>query len=154
MLFAYGTLQDPDILRAVLGRTIPRAARQSAVAHDFAVVYYPGRPYPALIPAPGAQASGMLITGLDAHDVLVLDAFEGDEYRRATLQILCAGATLRADAYFPTQAIRADAVPWSLPEWTLRHKPGVLAGETATASALRERLSAPDPHSPSILRHQ
>ena len=154
MLFAYGTLQDSDILLAVLGRTVPAAALQSAVAHDFAVVYYPGRPYPALVTAPGTQASGMLITGLDADDLQVLDAFEGEEYRRSTLQIICAGATLRADAYLPTQAIRADAVPWSLPEWTLRHKPGVVASETASASALRQRLSAPDQHNYSILRHQ
>lgn len=145
MLFVYGTLQDPDVLAAVLGRPVDVGALAPAQAPGHHAVTYPGRVYPALVAASGAIAPGLLIDGLDTLDLAVLDAFEGDEYRRAEIDITQAGRTLRAQVYLPAIAIAPDAAPWSLVDWTKRHKPAVIAAETGTATALRQRLTAQSP---------
>ena len=52
MLFVYGTLRDPDVLGAVLGRP---ATGLNAAAPGYAVVNYPGRVYPALLRRPATR---------------------------------------------------------------------------------------------------
>lgn len=145
MLFVYGTLQDPDVLGAVLGKPVDAATLQPAVAPGFRAVAYPGRVYPALVPAPGGMAEGRIVEGLDARDLAVLDAFEADEYRRGKLEVLIAQQRHEVDAYLPVIAISAGGPAWSLADWTARHKQAVIGSETATASALRKRLSAQVP---------
>ena len=71
-LFAYGTLRDPDILWAILGRSIPDHARLMARAPGYAAVHYPGRTYPALIGNPMEAAPGLVLDGLSPLDVAVL----------------------------------------------------------------------------------
>ncbi len=141
-LFVYGTLQDADVLAAVLGRPVDIAALRPASAPDFKAVAYPGRVYPALVPCPGTTAPGLLIGGLDPLDLAVLDAFEGEEYRRTTITIVLDENAVQAQAYLPVIAIPAIAPAWSLYHWSTAHKPQVIAGETSTAQSLRRRLSA------------
>jgi gamma-glutamylcyclotransferase (GGCT)/AIG2-like uncharacterized protein YtfP len=152
MLFAYGTLQDPDILGAVLGRVVDMASLKAAQADGFVAITYPGRPYPALAPSPGASAPGKLITGLSEKDWALLDAFEGEEYCRASMEIRVGNLPQLTQAYFPTIVIPAQGAIWRLEDWTGLHKPRVLAGEVASATALRHRLSTSAPHT-SRLRH-
>lgn len=142
MLFVYGTLQDADILSAVLGRQVDAAALYPATAPGYRAVAYPGRVYPALVMSTADNAPGLLLDGLSDLDLAVLDAFEGEEYRRQTIAVLAAGAPHQADAYLPVVSISPAAPAWSLLEWTAVHKPAVLGRESATATALRERLSA------------
>jgi hypothetical protein len=142
LLFAYGTLQDEDVLAAVLGRPIDVQALHQASSPDFKAVAYPGRVYPALVPCPGQAAPGRLIGSLDALDLAVLDAFEGDEYQRSTIPVLQDGQTITAQAYLPVITIPASAPAWSLERWSAEHKPQVIAGETGTAKSLRRQLSA------------
>lgn len=146
MLFVYGTLQDRDILGAVLGRIVDPVRLRPATAPGFRAVTYPGRVYPALAPHPGDAAPGLVIDGLDQLDFRVLDAFEGAEYRRARITVQVDGVQCPADAYLPVTAIDGTAATWSLHEWTTRHKPAVVADETATGTVLRQRLSARAPH--------
>ena len=54
MLFVYGTLRDPQLLSAVLGRP---ATGLNAAAPGYAAVHYPGRIYPALVRRPGSAAA-------------------------------------------------------------------------------------------------
>jgi len=126
-LFAYGTLQDSDILAAVLGRTVPASALSSAALPGFSIVHYPGRAYPALRARSGAVAEGTLIADLRSYDWSALDAFEGDEYRRQTLDVTTSGGPVSAELYLPTRPIPGDAEPWTLAHWLLQHKPRVLA---------------------------
>ena len=105
-------------------------------------MHFPQRVYPALLAAPGASASGLLLHGLAPHELDILDAFEGDEYRHAVVPVQTPDGVVEADAYLPVVAIPPDAEPWTLANWTTMHKPAILAGELATASALRARLSA------------
>ena len=141
-LFAYGTLQDSDILGAALGRPVLPGSLRPATVPDHAAVYYPGRVYPALVTRMGAMASGMLITGLNALDLAVLDAFEGDEYRRSIISVRLGGELVRAETYLPAAPIPPNAPDWTLSVWLRDHKPAVLATETGLASQLRTRLAA------------
>lgn len=141
-LFVYGTLRDPDVLDALLGRTLPASERVAASAPGFDAVHYPRRVYPALIATPGANAPGLLLHNLAVSELAILDAFEGDEYRRATIAVQAPSGIVDADVYLPVVAIPPDAAPWTLDTWTLLHKPSVLDGERRTAKILRERVSA------------
>ncbi|SEQ26585.1 Gamma-glutamyl cyclotransferase, AIG2-like [Devosia sp. YR412] len=141
-VFFYGTLRDPDILAAALGRTIPADDLVAAVAHGYAAVYFPGRVYPALVPRPGATAPGLLLHHATTEDRAALDAYEGNEYRRAALRVHVEGTGVTADAYLPVMTIAADSPPWSLEQWTRLHKAAVIAEETAAARAARQRLAA------------
>ena len=145
MLFVYGTLQDADILAAVLGRPIDMTRLRPAAAPGYRAVAYPGRVYPALVASAADSAPGLLLDGLSALDVAVLDAFEGDEYRRETIAVLAGGIAHQADAYLPIGPISATGPAWSLRDWTTAHKPAVLGRESATATALRQRLSSRPP---------
>ncbi|MCF6525196.1 gamma-glutamylcyclotransferase [Streptomyces sp. JJ36] len=76
-LFVYGTLRFPEILRRLLGRVPPA---EPAAVPGWRAAALAGRPYPGLVPAPGAVAPGILLTGLTAGEWAALDAFEGAEY--------------------------------------------------------------------------
>ncbi|MFI6210614.1 gamma-glutamylcyclotransferase family protein [Nocardia brasiliensis] len=76
-LFAYGTLQFPEMLEVLLGR-VPTLTPAAAVGWRAAAL--PGLLYPGLVPHPAAVAPGVLITGLAAGEWHILDTFEDDEY--------------------------------------------------------------------------
>lgn len=145
MLFIYGTLQDADVLGAVLGRMVDVAGLRRAVAPGYRAVAYPGRVYPALVASDADAAPGLLLEVLSGIDLAVLDAFEGAEYRREAILVLADNTRQQADAYLPVAAIPATAPAWSLADWTAAHKPAVLGREAGTAAALRQRLSAQAP---------
>ncbi|WP_375450744.1 gamma-glutamylcyclotransferase family protein [uncultured Devosia sp.] len=141
-LFVYGTLRDPDLRRALLSRRADGDAITVAQAPGFRAVHMPGRVYPGLVALAGASAPGLLLQGLTAAELDMLDAFEGDEYHRATLVVLTETGETTAMAYLPTMSVSTDATPWTLAHWSLIHKPDVLAGEIATVTTLRARLTA------------
>lgn len=147
-LFVYGTLRDPDLLAAVLGRPLRAASLHPARAPGYKSVHYPNRIYPALVRSPGAAAEGLLITGLTPFERDLLDAFEGEEYRRGPVATMLADEPElhEADAYLPVIAVPTDAHEWSLSRWQAEHKPRVLVSESAEAARLRERLIAIRPN--------
>lgn len=113
-LFAYGTLQLPEVMRAVTGRDFPaRPARLPGYARR----RLRGRSFPGICPAPGASADGLLFDGIDAQTLARLDAFEDDFYRRETLPVFTPdGAAWAAEVY----VIRAECLGLLLPEeWSL-----------------------------------
>ena len=142
-LFVYGTLRDPDLLVGVVGRPVTGLA---AAAPGFVAVHYPGRIYPALVRRPGGAAAGLVLTDLSPFEVDLLDAFEGAEYRRAVIPVMIDEELHEAFAYLPAIAIPADAEPWGLADWQIRHKSRVLKGERATAEELRLKLIAIRPN--------
>jgi gamma-glutamylcyclotransferase (GGCT)/AIG2-like uncharacterized protein YtfP len=142
MLFVYGTLRDPQLLSALLGRP---ASGLAAAAPGYAAVHYPGRVYPALVRRPGAAAPGLVLTDLTPFEMDLLDAFEGDEYRRAIIPVIIDEELHEAGVYLPTVAV-GDQPDWSLSDWQEEHKGRVLAGERATAEELRMKLIAIRPN--------
>lgn len=142
MLFVYGTLRDPELLSAVLGR---HATGLTATAPGFAAVHYPGRIYPALVRRPGAATPGLVLTDLTPFDLDLLDAFEGEEYRRGVVPVMIHEELHEAFAYLPAVAVK-DQPDWSFARWQAEHKARVLGTEKATADALRIKLIAIRPH--------
>jgi gamma-glutamylcyclotransferase (GGCT)/AIG2-like uncharacterized protein YtfP len=113
-LFAYGTLQIPDVLRAVTGRAFPSEPARLAGHARYRVN---GRPYPGLCREPGSEAEGLLYCGLDEDALQRLDAFEDDFYRRQTLKVATlAGEIVAAEVYVvpPEQESILIRAPWSL----------------------------------------
>jgi hypothetical protein len=147
-LFVYGTLRDSDLLAAVLGRPLQGAGLHPARAPGYKSVHYPKRIYPALVRSPGAAAEGLLITGLSPFERDLVDAYEGEEYRRAPIATMLVDEPElhEADAYLPVIAVPTDAHEWSLSRWQAEHKPRVLVSESAEAARLRERLIAIRPN--------
>lgn len=141
-LFVYGTLRDPELLAAVLGRRVDPRAVAAATAPGFRTVHYPGRPYPALIRVPGAAAEGLLLLGLSRLERQVLDAYEGEEYRRSVIAVLVDEEMHETETYLPTQVIDGTAEAWTLEAWQEVHKPKVLAGERRLAARLRSEIAA------------
>jgi hypothetical protein len=147
-LFVYGTLRDPDLLAGVLNRLLNAAAIHPARAPGFRAVHYPGRIYPALVRAPGAAAEGLLLTDLTPFERDLLDAFEGEEYRRGTIAAMLVDEPElhEAFAYLPVIAVSPDTPAWSLSSWQRQHKARVLAAEAGTAADIRKRLIAARPN--------
>ena len=147
-LFVYGTLRDPDLLIAIVGRPLKPGCAHPARAPGHKAVHYPGRAYPALVRAPGVAAEGLLLIALTPFERDLLDAYEGEEYvRRPIPTMLTDEPELHeADAYLPAAAVPANAAEWSLEQWQASHKARVLAGEVAEAERLRQRLIAIRPH--------
>jgi hypothetical protein len=110
-LFVYGTLRDPELLAAVLGRALRLGTIHPARAPGFKAVHYPNRIYPALIRSPGTAAEGLLVIGLSPFERDLLDAWEGEEYRRAPIatMLMDEPELHEADAYLPVGFLPADA---------------------------------------------
>ena len=116
-LFAYGSLQIPEVLLAVTGACFPaRPARLPGYA-SYRLV---GRPYPGLRRAPGASTEGVLYTHVSAAALRRLDRFEDDFYRRETLLVSIGfGRTVHAEVYvIPSRYhARLSGQPWDLEEF-------------------------------------
>ena len=145
-LFVYGTLRDPDLLSGVLGRSSMPTDAMTAAAPGFAAVHYPGRIYPTLVRRPGAAAPGMVLLDLTPFEIDLLDAFEGEEYRRAIIPVMIGEELHEAFAYLAAIEVGADAPAWTLADWQIRHKSRVLGAERATADELRLKLIAIRPN--------
>jgi hypothetical protein len=147
-LFVYGTLRDPDLLVAVLGRLLLPGTVHRARAPGFRVAVYPGRSDPGITRVPGGAAEGLLITGLSPFERDLLDAWEGDGYRRTPIatMLLDEPELHEADAYLPVIAISAAAADWSLSRWQAEHKAATLVAAVAAAARLRQRLIAMRPN--------
>ncbi|WP_069160094.1 gamma-glutamylcyclotransferase family protein [Nocardia altamirensis] len=76
-LFAYGTLQFPEVLEVLLDR-VPDLS--PTTAPGWRVAALPDRVYPGLVPGTDSVAHGVLLSGLTAGEWAILDAFEDDEY--------------------------------------------------------------------------
>lgn len=106
-VFAYGTLMWPEVLEAVAGR---RLAGGAATLAGYKRLRVKGEHYPAVVPSPGDLVEGVLYRGLTAAELACLDAFEGVEYDRASVDI----GQVRAEVYVLSPGWRhiAEAEPW------------------------------------------
>lgn len=140
-LFVYGTLRDPDILAAVLTHPWPAAQSAPAKAPAYRVIAYPGRTYPVLVASTQDTAPGLLLSGLSAMDLARLDAFEGDEYHRATITVLSELTPTLAFVYLPLATIREQGA-WSLEHWAHHHKTAMLLDLTTMAGQDARQIEA------------
>jgi len=123
-LFAYGTLRDPEVLTAVLGR-LPEMGPPGRLPGHVALTVV-GQCYPVLVPRAGTATPGTLISGLSSADWQLLDGYEGPGYRRQSVRVAADGGTVTAQAYFPLRGLKAGPIRWDLDDWTRRHKQAFL----------------------------
>ncbi|WP_280243532.1 gamma-glutamylcyclotransferase family protein [Nocardia abscessus] len=133
-LFAYGTLQIPEVLSALLGR-VPDSAPSKLTGWRAAPL--PERLYPGLVQSDGNVAQGRTITGVTPEEWLLLDRFEDDVYEllRVTLDdgrdawiYAWPGATMSGD--------------WLLDEFVSAHLDAYVTRCTAWLARDRGRHSA------------
>ncbi|MBN2806068.1 MAG: gamma-glutamylcyclotransferase [Prolixibacteraceae bacterium] len=98
-LFVYGTLLFPEVVKKLIGKHVT----QKAVLDNYRRIEIIERgqrlPYPALLPLAGARTEGMLLSGLTAQELLLLDEYEGEEYERTEVSVLTDTGTCKAWCY-------------------------------------------------------
>ena len=124
-LFAYGTLQVPEILEALCGRALRgRPAR----LEGFGRGRIRDEVYPAVAPRAGARTVGQLYLDLRDADLAALDAFEGEIYDRRSLAVtpLDESPAVVAWVYVlvPEAAPLLCDEPWDLATFERAHAPG------------------------------
>lgn len=112
-VFTYGSLMFPEVWRRVVrGEYRSLTARLDGHAR-FAIE---GETYPGMVARDGAWVEGMLYFDVSPADIGALDAFEGSEYRRDTVDVvLASGERVEAGTYIYLLPQKLSGSPW-LPE--------------------------------------
>ncbi|MCH9674200.1 MAG: gamma-glutamylcyclotransferase [Gammaproteobacteria bacterium] len=133
-VFAYGTLSFPPLMRAVCGQSYRHAP---ATLHGFARWKVRGQVYPGAIEREGAAIDGLVYAGVDDLGVRLLDAFEGELYRRCLLQVECEPQGVEAFVYTVDveNAGRLSEAPWDPEAFRSAH----LARYVRACQAFHER---------------
>jgi gamma-glutamylcyclotransferase (GGCT)/AIG2-like uncharacterized protein YtfP len=84
-LFAYGTLEFPEILEIVAGR--PFESVRPAFAEGYRRNMLAGRRYPGIRPDASTRTDGVLYLDLDSDAMHRVDRFEGDVYDRREVRV-------------------------------------------------------------------
>jgi gamma-glutamylcyclotransferase (GGCT)/AIG2-like uncharacterized protein YtfP len=100
-IFAYGTLEAPEVVALVLGRTLPGV---EARLDDFARHRVRGRLFPGIVPRTEAATPGTLLREASDADLARLDSFEGALYERRRVEVTLTartedGRVLREEAW-------------------------------------------------------
>jgi gamma-glutamylcyclotransferase (GGCT)/AIG2-like uncharacterized protein YtfP len=83
-LFCYGTLQVPEVMHAVTGRTY---RGEPATLHGYAIYRVKNAEYPGIIRTADSEIEGIVYEDVSEHDLNVLDLFEGNFYKRQLLNV-------------------------------------------------------------------
>jgi gamma-glutamylcyclotransferase (GGCT)/AIG2-like uncharacterized protein YtfP len=119
-LFVYGTLQFADVLRVLLGR-IPDSC--TAALPGWRAAALARRTYPGLVPA-AATVHGVLLTGLTADEVELLDDYESGPYDLRKLTLADGRA---AWAYVWIDPSTVQAPDWSAADFAIEYLPSFAA---------------------------
>ena len=126
-LFSYGTLEIPEVIAAVTGRTF---ASTVAVLPDHARFLLHGETYPGVVHSYRAEVRGVLYRGVDRDSLALLDLFEGDFYRRSRVRVTTASRQrLTAEAYLvpASYELLLSQQPWERERFVAEHLNGFLA---------------------------
>ncbi len=83
-MFVYGTLEIPEVVRALLGR-VP--AGEVATLRGYVRGMVRGRSYPGARTRAGAETVGIVYEGVSGRELRLLDRFEGTMYRRRRVRV-------------------------------------------------------------------
>jgi len=124
-LFAYGTLQFPQVLRALTARSLPG---EPATLDGYARFLVRGAHYPGIVPRADTRTGGVLWRGVTDADLKVLDRFEGDLYERVVVDAVTRDGPRRAWCYVvaPRQRQRLTGEPWTNEHFAANHLAGYL----------------------------
>ncbi len=85
-LFVYGTLLSSEITEKLTGKTFKTL---HAVLEGYKMYCVKGCDYPAIIMEEGAETIGKILVNIDDSDLKILSVFEGDEYEKREVKVLC-----------------------------------------------------------------
>jgi gamma-glutamylcyclotransferase (GGCT)/AIG2-like uncharacterized protein YtfP len=139
-LFVYGTLMDPQRVAALTGKHFARVEATLVGFERHASRFG----YPYILPKPGATVHGLLLLDVDPVSLQRLDAYEaeGDLYRRRSVEVLVAGAPVRAMTYVGHRvaaAARRSSRPPHARESSPAGRDATTPGNGVRASPQRER---------------
>ncbi|MEY2934796.1 MAG: hypothetical protein RL033_5545 [Pseudomonadota bacterium] len=119
-LFAYGTLQLPEVLQAVIGQ---RREGVPALLSGYRRFCVPGKPYPAMVVDARSSVPGLLYDDLSAAELELLDYYEGELYERHELLVRVQSAQIPAMSYVLSAAHGALVTeePWDLQAFEREH---------------------------------
>jgi gamma-glutamylcyclotransferase (GGCT)/AIG2-like uncharacterized protein YtfP len=118
---------------AVWGLVVKGTYRSvAATLADHARFSVADQDYPGMVPLPGGRVEGVLHLDVDEADVARLDRFEGDDYLRLSVSLVCAdGETRDGETYVYALHDRLLASPWD---------PAAFAMERFIATYCRDKL--------------
>ena len=123
--FFYGTLIDPEVLGAVLGRPVESTRRREAVVEGYGCVYRRGACYPVLVPDAPARTAGTVVSALTSRDVALLRLYEGPDYEIREITVRLSGNRarfVRANVFLPGTGCEASSEIWTLEDWKKRFR--------------------------------
>jgi hypothetical protein len=125
--FFFGSLRDPDILSAVLGRDLAGLTVKPARLPDHKIERAAGYSFPMLTPKPGANALGSLTWGLTPEDEARIAYFEDSEYACTTIDVACDGGLVAAQVYVASAKLASSGENWDLAQFQAQDRPLLLA---------------------------
>lgn len=127
--FFYGTLMDPEIVRAVIGRPLSGLSPRIAHLEGFKRVYVAAATYPALVAESGSSIEGIVVSRISPIEISRITRYEGADYEsRLTTVLASDGQSVEARVFFPKAAVKTTNRPWRLDDWRRRDKKRFLAG--------------------------
>ncbi|MEL6573507.1 MAG: NUDIX domain-containing protein [Pseudomonadota bacterium] len=143
--FLYGTLQDKILRDCLIGR---ETISIGAYLNGYKVVSQRDALLPALTPAEGLRAEGLLITDLSDAEKAVLDVYETSfDYTVKRLPVSAGGHQIEARVYMPLPSVALSDELWSFTAWE------TLQGEISRQRAVEIAESDP-PMDSTRLRQQ
>jgi gamma-glutamylcyclotransferase (GGCT)/AIG2-like uncharacterized protein YtfP len=129
-IFTYGSLMFPEVWQRVVRGDYRSAAATIADCRRYAIER---ETYPGMVRERGGAVTGVVYFDVDTADLAALDAFEGTDYRRETVDVrLATGETVPADTYFYLATARLLNAPWD---------PGVFQKQLFLNTYCRDRLA-------------
>jgi len=120
-LFTYGTLEIPQVIEAVTGRSF---ASTIAVLRNYARFLLRAEAYPGIYRDFHSEVVGVLYEGVDRDSMVLLDLFEGDFYRREKVEAMTPSRRrVEAVTYVvrPEHRLLFSSQPWDRDEFISRH---------------------------------
>ncbi len=85
-LFVYGTLLSSEITEKLTGKTFET---KHAVLEGYKMYCVKDCDYPAIVGEVGAETKGKILLNVDDAVLNILSIFEGDEYTKIKVKVLC-----------------------------------------------------------------
>jgi gamma-glutamylcyclotransferase (GGCT)/AIG2-like uncharacterized protein YtfP len=83
-IFVYGTLQSPEIIKKLTGKSFKSSP---ATLYGYQLLCVKNCDYPAIIEQAGSKTQGLFIENIDDLSLAVISFYEGDEYDKRKVTV-------------------------------------------------------------------